>query len=155
MDAEALIMLFKYNHYVLKTNTEGLGHEDSLIQPQPGGNCMNWVLGHILVYRNRALKLIGEEPVWSEEDAAQYARGSTPITDSSRARPLEEILAAFTQSQEQIIQKLGQLSEQELAAPADQGTVGQRLAFLQFHEAYHMGQVGLLRRLAGKEGAIK
>jgi len=34
-------------------------------------------------------------------------------------------------------------------------TVGNQLAFFQFHEAYHAGQVGLLRRLAGKEGALR
>ena len=32
--------------------------------------------------------------------------------------------------------------------------LGDRLSFLQFHETYHAGQTGILRRLAGKKGAI-
>jgi len=31
---------------------------------------------------------------------------------------------------------------------------GAQLHFLHFHEAYHAGQLGLLRRMAGKDGAI-
>lgn len=37
----------------------------------------------------------------------------------------------------------------------ENGNVGERLAFLQFHESYHAGQVGLLRRLLGKDGVIR
>lgn len=32
--------------------------------------------------------------------------------------------------------------------------LGETLSFLQFHEAYHTGQLGLQRRLIGKPGAI-
>jgi uncharacterized damage-inducible protein DinB len=34
-------------------------------------------------------------------------------------------------------------------------TVSEKLAFLQFHEAYHAGQIAILRRMAGKPGAIR
>jgi uncharacterized damage-inducible protein DinB len=34
-------------------------------------------------------------------------------------------------------------------------TVRSLLATVFFHQAYHVGQTGLLRRIAGKEGAIK
>jgi uncharacterized damage-inducible protein DinB len=47
------------------------------------------------------------------------------------------------------------MTEEHLAASAGKETVGDQLAFLQFHEAYHIGQAGLLRRLAGKDGAIR
>jgi hypothetical protein len=44
---------------------------------------------------------------------------------------------------------------QEMNAPAGDQSVGEKLFVLQFHEAYHAGQTGLLRRIAGHEGAIK
>jgi uncharacterized damage-inducible protein DinB len=136
-------------------NLEGISHKDSLIQPEPGGNCINWVLGHIVSYRNQALKLLGDAPLRSNEEMSAYARGSEPISDDARARPLEEILADFDRSQERLTERLGRMSEQELAAPAKRGTIWQTFAFMHFHEAYHAGQIGLLRRLIGKEGAIK
>jgi len=36
-----------------------------------------------------------------------------------------------------------------------QETLGSLLGFLLLHQAYHAGQIGLLRRVAGLEGAIK
>ena len=35
------------------------------------------------------------------------------------------------------------------------GSLGDALVRLHYHEGYHNGQIGLLRRIAGKEGAIK
>lgn len=179
MNPEAIAMLYNYNHYVLTKNTDGLSHEDSLHQPHPGGNCLNWVLGHIVANRNEIMRLVGEPPVWQEEEAAPYVRGSQPLTELSRARPLSELLADFNHSQERLLKRLSQMSAADLEAAVggkaagekaggDKGgdqavadkaggdkTVGDQLAFLQFHEAYHAGQVGLLRRLAGKEGALR
>lgn len=52
MDAATLKLLYGFNYMALQRNTAGLSHEDSLVQPQPAGNCLNWVLGHILAHRN-------------------------------------------------------------------------------------------------------
>ncbi len=34
-------------------------------------------------------------------------------------------------------------------------TIGSLMAGMAFHEAYHCGQLGVLRRMAGAEGIIK
>ncbi|MCH9008517.1 hypothetical protein IIA29_11025 [candidate division KSB1 bacterium] len=48
------------------------------------------------------------------------------------------------------------IEQLDFAKAADEKeTVGEKLSFLHFHETYHLGQIGLLRRLAGKEGVIK
>ncbi|MBU1676531.1 DinB family protein, partial [bacterium] len=54
------------------------------------------------------------------------------------------------------------LTEDRLDEPApfspgndETETVGSLLAGLAFHESYHCGQLGLLRRLLGKDGVIK
>ena len=39
---EALLTQIGYDQYALKSNTAELTHEDSLVQPQAGGNCLNW-----------------------------------------------------------------------------------------------------------------
>ena len=155
MNADTLSTLFNINHRVLEVNTAGVSHAESLQHPEPGGNCLNWVLGHIVASRNSILELAGDEPIWSEEEAAPYARGADGLGDPSQARPLAEILADLRRAQERLLGRLGQMSDADLAVPIKDGTVGSQLAFLHFHEAYHAGQVGLLRRLLGKEGAIR
>jgi uncharacterized damage-inducible protein DinB len=152
MNAESLAKNFGLNHGVIKMNTDGLTHEESLKIPEPGGNSLNWVLGHIIAERNTILGLLGEDPVWSESEAAPYERGTGPTLDA--ARPLDEILADLGRSQERLGKRLGELSDADLTREIDGATLGDRLSFLQFHETYHVGQTGILRRLAGKKGAI-
>jgi uncharacterized damage-inducible protein DinB len=41
-----------------------------------------------------------------------------------------------------------------LNIPQGEDTVGEQLAFLHFHEAYHTGQTEMLRQLAGKNDKV-
>ena len=156
---EALNLLFGVNYQVLQKNLDGVTHEESLLQPGGGGNCLNWVLGHIIATRDNAIQLLNQVPIWSKETAGIYKRGSEPIRDGSHALPLEKLVSDLERSQERLVAGLAKVSEPELRAPAPDKsaaeTVGETLFVLQFHEAYHAGQTGLLRRMAGHEGAIK
>ena len=156
---DALNMLFGINYDVLKRNLEGITHEESLIQPEGGGNCLNWVLGHIVATRDNAIQLLNQAPVWEKEIAGTYQRGSEPLRDGSNAQSLEKIVADLGRSQERLMAGLATASAPALSAPSPDKsiaeTVGEMLFVLQFHEAYHTGQTGLLRRMDGHEGAIK
>jgi uncharacterized damage-inducible protein DinB len=156
VDTALLQTLYGLNYTTIRHNTEGVSHEESLIQPQPAGNCMNWVLGHILATRNLIFKCLKEKPVWNPEVAAIYERGSRALQEPDRAVPLAEILVDLERSQERLLARLAAVTPEELAVSSGLGDrdVGQALSFLQFHETYHAGQIGLLRRMAGKEGAI-
>jgi len=156
---DALTMLFGINYDVLKRNLDGVTHEESLIQPEGGGNCLNWVLGHIVATRDNVMQLLHQQPVWTKEITGVYQRGSAPLRDGANAQPLEKLVADLERSQERLVAGLSAASEPELSAPAPDksaaDTVGETLFVLQFHEAYHAGQTGLLRRMAGHDGAIK
>jgi uncharacterized damage-inducible protein DinB len=155
MNGNALSKLYSLNVMVIEKNLKGITPEESLFQPQQAGNCVNWVLGHIIATRNQAMKLIGEKPIWSEIEAAPYIRGSKPLTDRSKALPLEKMLTDLKASQDTLLKTLLRMSPEEWEAPVEENTVYEQLAILQFHETYHAGQLGLLRRLLGKPGAIK
>lgn len=158
MSTRALKTQVYFNLGALKMNLEGLTHEESLVQPQPGGNCLNWIVGHILANRKGILGLLGKQPVWNDEDAGPYQRGSEPLTDPVVAKNLDQMLAMLETSQESILAGLTEISEEALQAssPDDKlgDTVETMLAGLVFHEAYHVGETGILRRLLGHEGAI-
>ena len=63
-----LIEALARNVSVVKMQTQGLTHADTLIQPHFGGNCLNWVLGHIVENRDRILELIGQKELFLVED---------------------------------------------------------------------------------------
>jgi len=154
MSPELLQTLFDVNHRVLHRNVNGLTHEESLIQPPQGGNCLNWIAGHIVATRGGLLELLGEKPVWSSEEEVLYRRGSKPIQDGSRAKSLATILADYDRSQERVRAGIARLTEAAMKEKRGDDTLGGTLHILHFHEAYHIGQTAILRRMAGKEGAI-
>ena len=158
MSTRALKTQVHFNLGALKMNLEGLTHEESLIHPEPGGNCLNWIVGHILANRKAMLGLLGKDPVWNDEAAAPYQRGTEPVTDPEVAKDLEEMLTILDTSQESILAGLSEISEEALRAPSPDeklgDTVETMLAGLVFHESYHVGETGILRRLLGHDGAI-
>jgi len=124
------------------------------VQPPAGGNCLNWVAAHIVASRGAILDLLGEAQVWDTDRNDRFKRGSRPVLDTKDSLPFDSIVADFRRSQERIQAGLARLSDEELLEKRGDDTVADKLHFLQFHEAYHIGQAGLLRRMAGKECAI-
>lgn len=162
MNPEALICQLGYTHWTIRANSEGVTQEASLEAPVPGGSSLNWVLGHILATRNHFLGLLGREPIWDEAVQSLYSMGSPGRLDPGQARSLETLQAEMDATQESILEGLKEISPEALAAPAPSSpvgnpdeTVGSLLAGLVFHEAYHAGQLGILRRLAGMEPGLK
>jgi hypothetical protein len=157
-DAETLAQSYGVTQHIIKLQTGGLTHGDSLLQLPFRGNCLNWVLGHILTGRDTALELLGQSPLLMEEEASRYRRGSDPLTSSEQALPLERLLGDLEQSQQRIESALQRISPEELDRVIEfrgsERTVGQALDGLHWHETYHAGQLELLRQLAGKNDAI-
>lgn len=159
---KALGMLFGFTHGVFRQNTAGVTHEDSLRQPQPSGNCINWVGGHLVSSRQGLLALLGAAPTWTQAEQDFYKRGSAPVTAAAGAMAWERIAADMDASQEALLGALSKLTAEQLLAPLPPeknpfkvDCFGENLAIFQFHESYHVGQLGVLRRLLGRPGAIK
>jgi len=135
-----------------------VSHAESLIQPPFRGNCLNWVVGHILVVYGECLELMGAHGALSQADAQLYGYGSEPITDASRACDLEGLVKRLDNQFEILLGKLGSLSPEKLESQVQiwRGTVSliEGLAFMQWHAAYHTGQLELLRQLAGKNDKV-
>ncbi len=156
MDGQAIAKIFEASHRTLTLNLEGITHEESLRAPEPGGNSLNWVLGHLLYHRNVVMKLLSQPPVWDPEKAARYARGSAPLGPDDHPETLESIRAELDRSQAPLVEALRSCTEEELAAPGGKGDpLIQGLLQLGFHEGYHGGQISMLRRFLGHAGAIQ
>jgi uncharacterized damage-inducible protein DinB len=147
---------------VVYANVEGLTHEDSLVQPRPGGNCLNFVLGHLLSVYDGLLRLLGEPPVLEGATLQRYARGAPPMEDPAEALEFGKLLQAWADASERVDAALGALDPETLDRPVPESptnnpdeTLRSLLTTVMFHQAYHAGQTAVLRRIAGKEGAIR
>lgn len=147
------------NHWVINAQSKGLSHEDSLLQLPFRGNCFNWVLGHVLVYRGIMFKLFDQDPILSDTQKAIYERGSEALTNGEQAIDFHELLALFNRSQAQLLELINNADEslwdeEKLSESGKSHKVGARLAFFIWHETYHTGQTEYLRQLAGKDDQI-
>ena len=156
---DQLIGFFALNLSLIQKQCNGLTHEDSLLQPPFRGNCLNWILGHILVGRDRVLRLLGEEPTLNDKVYARYETDSNPITeDEKHVLSLVDLLELLQTSQDRITAGMQRSSEEDLAKTSttenSTKTVGDQIFGLYFHETYHTGQTEFLRQLAGKNDKV-
>ncbi len=140
------------NHHLVGRYAAGLTHADSLLQPQPRGNCFNWVVGHIVSNREGMSAILGAESAFPGGEANRYARGSAPVrADGEGVIPFAELLAGLDVQQAQLEQSLATATIDALNAPSsmDGMSVIELLQFLGWHETYHLGQLDQLRQLSG------
>ncbi len=151
--------VFKRNDGVIAMQVAGLSHADSLLQPQPRGNCLNFVLGHIAEGRQIVLRFLGIEEIMSPEEQARYATESEPIlADGEGILTLERLVEILGQSAELIAKHVEGLSEEELEQQVvfDGRAIPlwKRLEFYGWHDTYHVGQAEYLRQLAGTDDKV-
>ena len=157
--ATDLIGALERNLGIIKAQTQGLSHADSLLQLPFRGNCLNWVLGHIAANRNTMLRFLGEEAILSEAHAKRYGYNSEPVCGGADdILTLEQLLMVLEQGQSALAAKLLKMTVEELAREVQSflgtTTLGQLSFFLCWHESYHTGQTEALRQLAGKNDKV-
>ncbi|RLJ33016.1 hypothetical protein CLU97_2489 [Chryseobacterium sp. 7] len=135
-------------YYVITSNIEGITHEESMIFPNGEANCMNWILGHLIYIRNPLLNILGEESVWDSEKFSFYNRGEIALDHKDKLIRFGDLQSYLKQSQDKLEAKLNTLESFKPEMVKDIST-------LSLHEIYHSGQLGYLRRILGKPGAIK
>jgi uncharacterized damage-inducible protein DinB len=106
--------------------------------------------------------LLGQEPVTLDGALDRYDRGTAPIVNPAEALDLQELRAAWETAAERWDAGLAGFAAHTLDQPAPfspsgnpEETVRSLISTVAFHQAYHAGQTGILRRIAGKEGAIR
>jgi uncharacterized damage-inducible protein DinB len=142
---------------LLDAETQGFTSADwDAPASERGGNAARWILAHVTHYRRRFCRQLGE-PVPDDPWERTVARGSKTPAVAALPAP-EELRAAFRAAGEAIAQRLAALTEAQTRAdlgetyPDGGRTVADAAHFLHFHETYHLGQIGLIRRLRGRPG---
>jgi uncharacterized protein YndB with AHSA1/START domain len=147
-----IVLIFKLNTGMMRTTLDGLSDDELWRRPTPLTNPMLWIFGHIVQTRAMMLRLLGDsfETGWND----LFVRGAA-LGDRS-AYPTR---AGMDQVHRSVIDrlkvKLAAITETDLAAQArgrqlpGATTLGEQLAFLAFHESYHIGQLAYVRKALG------
>lgn len=129
---------------------DGADREVLLRRPGGAGNPMLWIAGHATRVRSQFMARL-ERPYplsWGE----LFNRGASS-DDTSKWPEVNEILDAWTAIATSLQTRLAEFSEDDLlttteAASLD-GTLLGAVSLIAFHDAYHVGQLGMLRAHAG------
>jgi uncharacterized damage-inducible protein DinB len=155
---DMLVQQFGAIYSVIARNIDGLTHADSLAPAAGGGNTANWILGHVVNVHNQLMQVIGAPPVW-ESAQLERARFDHPIRDAAEAIDWDTLVERFNASRDACLGALAALSDESLAEKmpgpfGDPSTRAGLLSVLVIHQSYHAGQLGMVRRAAGKKTAI-
>jgi len=152
----ALAARFRFNEGLLTMTTDGFTAAEWAAAPDGGGNNAVWILGHLVASRRFLARRLGAtvpEDAWE----GGFSMGAKPADPSTYPSP-ETLIAAFREAGGQLEERCGSLDASEAAAPFGSSfpdgseTVEGGAHFLYFHETYHLGQIGLLRRIHGHPG---
>lgn len=146
---------FGNNVRLLELNGAGLTSELAARRAANGVASAAWIVGHLVLARRRILKLVGgtvpDAPEWEQH----YARGGPGATAHLDWSALVTAFQATDQDLKAAFQQVADW-DRPTTNPAlgTEQPLEQVLSFLFMHECYHLGQIGLIRKLHGLPGAI-
>jgi uncharacterized damage-inducible protein DinB len=144
--------MFKFNTDVVNKAIADVDAEHWFRKPGDDSNHLMWVMGHLVVHRGHTLKTLGVD--WNVSWAPLFARGAERLADNEYPSA-EEMRAAWNQVSTELSDALRTAAADRLAGdapkgpPSFDGKVSGSVAFLAYHDTYHAGQVGYLRKWLG------
>lgn len=155
---EYLIIQFDLHHRLFNNVLEGFTDEETnrRLHGIQTMNHVKYLAGHLLNSQYGLGIIAGINPVikWNELFAVM---GKSESKDNYPYPDIQEIKSEWNGMHEDIRNGLETLSRDKLPetppAPFDRvaDSIGNLWAFINHHQAYHIGQIGILRRGFGKE----
>ena len=152
--ANEYIKMLEGNRDVIRMQIQGLQDADMLLQPPHGGNCMLWTLGHLTENLVHMLRFAGGNQPPGVPDLSRFGNGSKPITGPEEGlMTASELMAAYELLHQAVVVAIAPMTaanfDEEVQGFRQPARRGWMLFFMEFHHAYHIGQLELLRNLAG------
>lgn len=130
----------------------GLEAEEAMRRPGPVSNPLLWLAGHVTHFRTRLLTLVGVPKDFPWESI--FDTGARVGPAEMYPKP-DELVAAWEEVSELLMERLGTLTEEDLATPplarvpSTDATLRGAIGYFSLHEAYHVGQMGYVRKWLG------
>ena len=142
----------KLTDFIMQLVTKDLTDEVARRQARGDeGASIAWVIGHLLHYRHEFMKILG-----SPEDDPFKEKFSRSATDGSDYPTIKELTKSWAEVSQRTLAVVNTATDEQIEAslPADGGPHAERrvldtLIFFTWHESYHMGQLGTLRKQFG------
>jgi uncharacterized damage-inducible protein DinB len=146
------------NASLLEQAVADLSDDQLWATPGKDSNPLIWIVGHAAASRDSLLNGLTGGRLGLPWFPA-FARGAKPI-DRAQCPPLAEIQRGMKDVSERLTETLAAQNAETLERPsplqlpASDGTLRGFIAFLSFHETYHVGQAAYVRKWLGFPGMV-
>ena len=126
--------------------------DEAMRRPGPMSNPLLWLAGHVIHFRTRLLTLVGVPRDFPWGDV--FDTGSKVGDERIYPSP-EELVSAWEELSEILMDRLATLTEADLMRPPSarvptiDATLRGAIGYFSLHEAYHVGQMGYVRKWLG------
>ena len=143
-------------------NLEGLSDEQWFWMPESGISHVAWQVGHLAMaqygltlFRQRGRADV-DTKLMSGKFRKRFMKGTTPASDSTDHPQPKQILEVLERVNQQMLLEFETFNDSQLDEPMEEPYSGfptkyGSLLFCSNHEMLHAGQIGMLRRLMGKD----
>jgi uncharacterized damage-inducible protein DinB len=154
MDALArpIIALYGLSNGILATGIGDLSDHDAKARSRGGsGPSISWTIGHLCHFKIKALELMGQS-----RDNPFASTFEQTATDGANYPPLHDLAASFAALHGDLCTALASSADRLEAPMPGAGPHGEKrildtVLFLAWHEAYHIGAIGAIRREQGRK----
>lgn len=125
---------------------EGVTAEEASWRPQgEAGNTIWENVNHLLYFKERLLKRLGKEETISEG----ISNDDTFLNVEEGDEAWQKTVGRIAKAHKDIRDAVSRMSEEDLRRPAPNRPLQDQLHSLMVHDAYHTGQIILIRKLQG------
>ncbi|MBD3232768.1 MAG: hypothetical protein GF315_03485 [candidate division Zixibacteria bacterium] len=147
------------NVAMIKAMIDDITEEESLHRGNGEFNHIKWQTGHLVYTAALTLKCLGEDADLSPEWKDLFARGAGFKEDENIYPSMNEIKAKLYSIHKAIFEKLENMIGSDLEAmvklgPEYEVTAIDGALFFCAHDAYHCGQMAMIRKALGRERAF-
>jgi hypothetical protein len=136
---------------------EGLTDAHLNLEPQPGLKTAGWILGHLCISGDYALKVCGGNPRGPREWRQIFSPGTQPALDSTTYPKMSELCETFRAIYSELCERYPKVDESTLTPPTPVDIAREAFPTLRefvpylmtSHLSYHLAQLGDWRRAAG------
>jgi uncharacterized damage-inducible protein DinB len=150
--ARPIIALYGLSNGILRTGIGDLSDENAKVRSRGGaGPSISWTIGHLCHHKIKILELLGHSRENTFASTFEHA-----ATDGAGYPALADLTASFSALHSELCTALASSSDRleapmPGAGPHDEKRILDTVMFFAWHEAYHIGAIGAIRREQGRK----
>jgi uncharacterized damage-inducible protein DinB len=152
-----LVFSLDVSRKMLHMFVDDLTPDERLHRSCAGANCIDWLVGHLVVVERMFHQRIGAtSPPIPEGFDKKFARDESAPKQADYG-DTSNLMELFDEQRDATIEKVRTLTADDLAKPLQHprfSNVGEAIAFCSLHVAMHAGQMSMIRRSLGKPPVI-